>query len=778
MLIDLESLKSKISEDKLRVSRFATRFIMVKSIHAWQHVVHLLQEIADERVFISSFCPSADAAPASYSISYRLGNLHGSNVIVLAISEVLRLFGCQEYKQTMDTLALIENNNSMGLSSSTRRVYVPMICANTLLFEGLKNEARFSAGEGADVWEIVDTPYDSISVSIFPSNLSHLNLQGNELLSLQAYLVRWEKNCVKSASIVTEHIDRFSPPYATCGFDVIVYHSAYDYLQKKYPEMKRFDEAVISSEIWISLLSHLEGFASKTLKEAIQLAFHLSESRPYDLLQKWKMGDAVTRLAVWIMIGFLAENNKGEGIWEYVLSNAGEPKAILSAIEAYALIIPKFPPSHQITAHKYRINALDAMQIEELSGTFWNAWSKLDSASDRLKSLSFFTRRERSEGIGLLFKDMALSLSQVHENEYIKILYPSLHHYTAPFPSDNLFVLEYFNQYRLDKLRDYISENLRALICEWYQGKRYLQGEARASRLATDSVDKCVHYWDCIGAEWVPMLCSSIMSQNSSVEVRTSKCIIAKSDLPSITALNQPNREVEHFSDKTFDALIHQTALYPEYIVLELEQIDRIATTTAQEIDEKRDIILTSDHGSSRMAVLEKSKTVEVPKGTTVFYFGRYADAIQQNQYEDAASYKNFTVMLAYQRFSVSGNCGCENHGGGTPEESLVPYIEIMIAKQRVVSYDQAVQQSEEANWHLTISKPAKDVFIEVNGIRVRGLRKVESNAEWTFHVGFLSAGVYNFELSIIDDNNQLMIDKPIFQIAVLGGIKKKDMRI
>lgn len=94
-------------------------------------------------------------------------------------------------------------------------------------------------------------------------------------------------------------------------------------------------------------------------------------------------------------------------------------------------------------------------------------------------------------------------------------------------------------------------------------------------------------------------------------------------------------------------------------------------------------MVLTADHGTSRLAVLahlaKKNKTLDDIAGTTPVSW-RIAEINNVSTNVDSgdvvANLENTHVSVkGYNRFSFSGGCGFEIHGGATVEECVVPFI-------------------------------------------------------------------------------------------------------
>ncbi|MDR0705546.1 MAG: hypothetical protein LBF88_11235, partial [Planctomycetaceae bacterium] len=139
---------------------------------------------------------------------------------------------------------------------------------------------------------------------------------------------------------------------------------------------------------------------------------------------------------------------------------------------------------------------------------------------------------------------------------------------------------------------------------------------------------------------------------------------------------------------KTLDNIVHygvrkneQTEYY-ENIVEVLDKIlPLVFNVIAQNIDKYDRIILTADHGSSRLAVianeLELVKTLVNPsneKPDDWRYIKCPEDKHCPEEFIETLD-GQFWVVRGYNRLPKQGGKQYELHGGYTPEETLVPFI-------------------------------------------------------------------------------------------------------
>ena len=155
----------------------------------------------------------------------------------------------------------------------------------------------------------------------------------------------------------------------------------------------------------------------------------------------------------------------------------------------------------------------------------------------------------------------------------------------------------------------------------------------------------------------------------------------------------EPFEELQSYSHKG----VPDDRSYYSCVVNQLSVFSDAAQKVYELLEEHEYVVITGDHGSSRIAALafhEKSVVpITAPKKATVHSFGRFCE-LGDNADEVMAlpettkiklNDRQYLVMENYQHFSVGGNVAGGNtdendvvgevHGGNTPEERLVPVI-------------------------------------------------------------------------------------------------------
>ena len=172
-------------------------------------------------------------------------------------------------------------------------------------------------------------------------------------------------------------------------------------------------------------------------------------------------------------------------------------------------------------------------------------------------------------------------------------------------------------------------------------------------------------------------------------EIPTPSVKIGTAILPTITKINMEKADPDTISEKKFDELDSLSHIkdksdcnYCSIVAKQYELMDKIAAKicSAFDVNPDKDIVITADHGMSRMAAkgFHLTQGVNAPSSSSVCNMGRYcefADGVQLPTITNTVKGDNVVAFKTHNHFTVSGNAPGELHGGAAPEELLVPII-------------------------------------------------------------------------------------------------------
>ena len=239
---------------------------------------------------------------------------------------------------------------------------------------------------------------------------------------------------------------------------------------------------------------------------------------------------------------------------------------------------------------------------------------------------------------------------------------------------------EYFLCYRQLKVQNKLTEKFWRQV----QKRTAVEGTyhlaARAQILNDEYTDRTgLLFVDALGAEYLGFIAEQLipLANDCTIRYRVARC-----NLPSVTELNKDFLRGKNVVAELLelDTLKHSDAAYPENILAELNFLSGIKERICLALETFDKVILCSDHGASRLAVLARQTPFDTAfdgAGRTIYKHGRYADALPEDakRFPTAVECANKIIFADYARFIQRGAPRNEIHGGASLEEVLVPLV-------------------------------------------------------------------------------------------------------
>lgn len=275
----------------------------------------------------------------------------------------------------------------------------------------------------------------------------------------------------------------------------------------------------------------------------------------------------------------------------------------------------------------------------------------------------------------------------------LKNNFPALKDYLADYKFDDAEITEYFRRYKKIKICNIDDENFKNQVQKFSLERPYNKFKTRREILESADKNAKLYWLDALGAEFL----SYIEARARKLGIAT-KIKIARADLPTLTSQNKyfyddwygakfdknsALDELKHSQEK-FDAA--GKCFAPTYIVDEFLIIDGALEEIKISLNnnDAAKIILTSDHGASRAAVMY-GREINYRMKSSGEHSGRCCPVNEIDEKPPCATEENgFWVLANYERFGGGRLSSVEVHGGATLEEILVPVIEISLASAKV----------------------------------------------------------------------------------------------
>lgn len=261
----------------------------------------------------------------------------------------------------------------------------------------------------------------------------------------------------------------------------------------------------------------------------------------------------------------------------------------------------------------------------------------------------------------------------------------------------------YFNEYKLQKVSNRIFPEFLKRVNENAVTRPYTKLLPRIS--IVNDIDKSkaqIHFFDALGVEYLAYIIYKCDKYDMQPIVHVAHC-----ELPSIT---KQNIEFKRFFKTSFDAngnevipgtkeldeLKHHSreidytkCKEPIHLFIELEIIDKELRKIKEMLvsGEFEKVIIISDHGASRLAVLNQSESELYKLENHAEHSGRCCETKEIPNIPEAAYENGYAVLANYDRFKGSRLANVEVHGGASLEETVVPIIEVSLKPEKSEIY-------------------------------------------------------------------------------------------
>ena len=324
--------------------------------------------------------------------------------------------------------------------------------------------------------------------------------------------------------------------------------------------------------------------------------------------------------------------------------------------------------------------------VKNISSEFLPEYfARLEQSFDGSEVIKYLTDNNVDERKAMIRAAQgAEKLSAVLEKNF-----PALSYYLADFDFGAEKITKYFHDYKRKKLFNVADKDFNRQVQTLSLERPYNNFPSRQEILEKVNGRSKLYWLDALGVEFL----SYINARARQIGI-ASRIKIARAELPTLTALNK-NFYEEWAGDKfdknsKLDDLKHSPEKFdvegkcsaPTHIVDEFKIIDEaleeIKIFLMQHPNEK--VILTSDHGASRLAVMFKNgKTYKMKSAGE--HGGRCCKINEADKKSPSCvtAENGYWVLANYDRFAGGRMNSVEVHGGASLEEVLVPIIEFYL---------------------------------------------------------------------------------------------------
>lgn len=758
-------------------SRFPCRAIMVQNIARYCELLDKLHKIPQvELVPAEELFPEPDIMPRYANLTKP--QFASKWVILTGVSEYLRLFSRHE----AESHRFSQIWRYQAPANSIGRIIIPLWGCEAQWFDSsihLMDDIRLKEY----YFNCIDTEDSEQNLEI--TVLSDVFRQQKELLAiqdirvldgLQAWYEYWSTPVVNETRqlLITGRTNSLQSINGRISVRII--RDELSFIQVNLRNGQFLSSENCPPEAQRILLKSIG--QKNTVEDAILYCLNVGQFTALDVMGRWSVLSAGQKhlLKLWYQL------NQDDSYLCHCILSSDNPNEIENHILHDFFTLGETHPSWIAESQQL----IAAMKLEK-DDEYYTALERIPEYSDRLNYLSGDTMREKSYLLLMVGKWLRIDNKQVYSSKKLKEIYPALFAYLDETPYDER-LKRYMTLYKSYKLSNTLPEDEQLYFSD-IQIESY---DFRYPLLDKALDDQTVILWiDALGVEWLPLLLWSLNKRNDG---KVLSAEIGLANLPTETEYNKqweqmdtPYRKLDRLDKLAHTGVIDDPSYY-SCINEQIEFVSSIESKIGSLLKEYHRIIITGDHGTSRLAArfFHKREGLPVPKGGKAMSHGRFGLVSSEPPFlpPTQVSIKDtignhYIVFYNYDHFVQSGFAAGANddnaiygevHGGATPEESLVPVIVFESNKALPIK----------ANWKqnpvkisarrvkasLCFSQPIQTLQASIGAINAY-TSQTPGTREWMLEFSGVPAGLH--QVSVVANGTIIPID-PLRVNSALGN--------
>ncbi len=615
------------------------------------------------------------------------------DIIVAGFSELVRFYKKSEFESLLISLVTdIENSRE----NASRRIY--------FLCYGLYNQIYKLLNERHNRLKIFnplifpEPKEESEYIRLyFTDNASIAEFMDIELSTVDSWLTIWKRiNKIEYPLVCNSKTLNYWYNYAKPDnvFIVEKLDNEKDILHKIFGISLRALFYRSEKHLWNQLLRDVYKNKSKSLPQLIESFFNINNAFNVDFVKLWF--NSKDEYSKWLLLLFFKEHQHHIEMTEYL-------SIVINNVRSY----DNDELARTVWLAVFEHDRLDlTCQRKELISLLCNYYSNFElfEADFRaaFESITDINVKKKLLTPTTLFEKKTI-ISYYNENNYslneIGKVYPEFAAYInqdteVDLDADIEWVDDYFNHYKLAKVKESYTEELKQLVeqmngnsnkfYKWYYSPKL---EFVSDLVKKEKVDRVI-LLDGVGAEYLTLITYFITKKKWHMK----KALYAKCMLPSITKYNNFKFEIDKLLVPDFDRDVTHDKYYksPESLIKAIDKIRSIFDTYIHIKQDER-VAIIADHGCTAVhRLVMGSKTYDYQETE---HDGRCLlckdDSIKEN--EHYIVYKNADFderwVIALRDVSLCNRSAYEVHGGATPEEVIVPFIIVTKEESTDINY-------------------------------------------------------------------------------------------
>lgn len=771
----IDQIFQQIEAQKELESRFPVRLIFVENLDQYEDLVERLNKKCDSSINIADFCNSDDVYPNFPKLIEHLSQNRDKQIVLLSIGEFLRFRIKREIAAgdaKFPSLWQMQQH-----SSATGKVYVPMFACRDLFDRVVP---QLDERQLDFLWDLDPISHEQTARTISVLAPGCKNAVLTSVVGIKNWLRDWPCEFKKANHCAITTALYKNLENSTGSVSVRVIDSPFDYVSNLVEDGYRLKREWATEEQWAELIPKV--LKDKPFNQSIENVLNVKVLEPLSIMIQWDHLQPLQRRLVWIWYQLNNTDDYCGNVFRSARDINEIPKLFRDAI---------FQNPSQTEWIQERGQILGKLKNVVYDAEYFAKLDAQASLETRLNLLTFGSHQELVYAIKTASLWLKTGGAIEGITEILNDRYPLLEEYLKNDIQDNEGLKAYFSWYRFCKITNLIHEELSYSNSLNDYASRY-------SVLSQYQGLDCKALWvDGMGVEWLPLILKLLEMNSKNMSIThfvTSAC------LPTETKFNAQWNDLSFPYEKwdRLDTLAHEGMPddkdYFSCIVNQLAIIKEVADKAIKMLDECDYVIITADHGTSRIAALSFHKNVgkTAPKNSIVKSFGRYCElhgkisdldklpCVERSKVGGA----EYLVMKTHDHYSISGNaaggndednaiCG-EIHGGKTPEEYLVPVI--ILKRQHAVPLDYSISPTvvyrdrDTVNFEILFTREVSS--LEISSAYNKSTCKKQSSMIWSVTFKDLELGEHIIEVIA---NGHMLNKKDVILVKSRGVIKNDD---
>lgn len=788
----ISEIINRLRQERDLGSRFPARIIFIENLSEYSALVTQLRSACDVTINIAEF-GKKDVVPQFNKIREFMRQYEGKQILLLSVGEYLRM--CIKRELNKERAQFPPFWEAMQQESSKTRYIMPMFACRDS-FDRIVG--KIDERQESYVWTLEQPDSngknDISRLSHYLASVNHISPKNYNISvyspqfsgainadadNFESWLRNWDTILKRNeaCSVITNQYRNTEASYGTININPI--DSPFTYLCNLIKGSEAIKRNWENDEFWAKLIPGVK--KGMTFSDVVLDQLDITTFDFVSVVARWDTLNKFQRELIWMWYRVYPT----EEYYSYVCKKAQIADEIPERIKNEILEIS----SRSQKWIEERMKAMRVLRFVSFDDAYFKALDKLPVPEMKLQLLTYKTHEECAFAIKTVSSMLRNGAELEAVADILKDSYPLLFAYMSKKSGIDNEIDEYFFWYRRNKLINRFPGSYAKPIT-------YERFDARFKQLNKMSGKDCFTLWiDGFGMEWFPVFLEELERRG----IKPESTSIATAKLPTETEYNHQWDENDPLCEKwnRLDSFSHKgmpdDKSYFSCIAYQLDVFTEVAKKVDDLLSKHEYVLITGDHGSSRLAALAFHNTsvvpVSAPANAKVRSFGRFCELADDGNSFATLDFmrkvpdesKTYIVMKDYNRFSVSGNAAGGNsddqdivgeiHGGDTPEERLVPVVIVKRSQpvQSIMCQSEKFVTRKNGHVETTLSFNLSIFSLEVTANSIHGICTKIEDKIWS--VSF--DGVTDDELVLILIANDNLLDKKILLKVKCQGIEK-----